>query len=684
MKNLLILIIVFIGIFSAFNARAGIIVKPVFNSGLVGYWDFQEGAGTTANDKSGYDNNGTWSGTGSHWADGKIGKAGNFNGTDDYVDLGESQWDGSWMNHTVSAWIKSNGTEVSSYDTIIAKGAGANIVLSINRGGAGNYRTSLYMNTTEIYSTKLNVVNDGKWHFISVAMDASNATFYTDGAYDGGGAMSAGGDTNYNLYIGKKAAASSTNYFNGTIDEVRIYNRALSAGEIQRIYKLSQPKILAPTKTGLVGYWSFEEGTGTKAGDMSGNGNTGTLTNMAENDWVNGKLGKALDFDGSNDYVGLFSNPLSSMSASSAAMWIKLNNLLLGSGGYSPTFLNLYTDTNNNLRIAHDEAGPGRIVVSYISGGTQRGRQTSAGKVTANSWYHIAYTFDGTNLKIYINGIVSDESAQSWGVGGVNLIGSRDATTGAINGTMDEVRIYNRALEQSEITALYNSGLAKINASQNNQLTSGLVGLWSFNGPDMDGDTAIDRSGQGNNGTLSGPVRTIGKLGQALSFDGSSDYVTTQSGTSYNLANITVSAWVYANAVGAGTTHESDTVVQRYSLGSYGWKLGVDSSGKPVWLYYGQPCTSDVVTSSGSSVVGAWHHLSGVRSSAGLELFVDGVSRGTDTQTCAVPTDSAPILMGQWKDSSLAQNFNGSIDEVRIYNRALTSDEVRRLYNMGR
>jgi len=77
-------------------------------------------------------------------------------------------------------------------------------------------------------------------------------------------------------------------------------------------------------------------------------------------------------------------------------------------------------------------------------------------------------------------------------------------------------------------------------------LSSGLVGSWTFNAPDMSGVTAFDRSGNNNNGTLAnGPARAIGRIGQALNFDGSDDYVNLGNPTSLQITgNLTISAWV--------------------------------------------------------------------------------------------------------------------------------------------
>jgi hypothetical protein len=87
-------------------------------------------------------------------------------------------------------------------------------------------------------------------------------------------------------------------YIDATIDEVRVYNRALGATEVAELYRAGASLQKPPNNLGLVGYWSFNEGTGTKATDFSGNSNTWTLT--AGPMWTNGKRGKALSFDGSD------------------------------------------------------------------------------------------------------------------------------------------------------------------------------------------------------------------------------------------------------------------------------------------------------------------------------------------------------------------------------------------------
>src|SRR5262249_1397035 len=109
-----------------------------------------------------------------------------------------------------------------------------------------------------------------------------------------------------------------------------------------------------------------------------------------------------------------------------------------------------------------------------------------------------------------------------------------------------------------EVKRLYNmGGTLHLASSQNTKLTNGLVGLWSFDQADIAGTTAYDRSGQGNNGTLTnGPTRVGGKIGQGLGFDGSDDYVgvATITGIPTGQQARTVSFWIKPNAIVEGNS----------------------------------------------------------------------------------------------------------------------------------
>jgi hypothetical protein len=213
-----------------------------------------------------------------------------------------------------------------------------------------------------------------------------------------------------------------------------------------------------------------------------------------------------------------------------------------------------------------------------------------------------------------------------------------------------------------------------LNQSQNDLNTSGLVGLWSFNGDDMSGTTAYDRSGAGNTGTLTnGPTKTIGKIGQGVSFDGTDDYV--------DITNVafsgtfTFSTWFY-------TTNNSQTGI------IFGEDGGSDAGGPKIGMTGGNIFVRVNNTGGDSSVavptVGQWHHMVVTRnSSSKVDLYIDG---GTATRLNgdAAQTDTYDLDKIGCNGSTPDQCFAGKLDELRIYNRDLSAAEISSLYNTSR
>ncbi|RLJ07123.1 MAG: hypothetical protein DRP16_04045, partial [Candidatus Aenigmatarchaeota archaeon] len=203
-------------------------------------------------------------------------------------------------------------------------------------------------------------------------------------------------------------------------------------------------------ETGLVGSWHFNEGSGTLAKDSSGYRNDGTLVNGPQ--WVDGKFGKALQFDGVNDYVEVPYDPsLHGFSAFSMGAWIYVNS-------YQDDYaIILNTETEYEFGIAPDgtlqwaihNTNPGWtwINTGYV--------------VPLQQWIHIMITYDGSTIRTYVNG---DEVHSRTGSGSIAddgnpvIIGWRgDKGNSPFNGAIDEVRIYNRALTQEEIKDLYDA-----------------------------------------------------------------------------------------------------------------------------------------------------------------------------------------------------------------------------------
>src|SRR3989344_7863713 len=216
-------------------------------------------------------------------------------------------------------------------------------------------------------------------------------------------------------------------------------------GLVFGILPVSQANAAAPTN-GLIGYWAFEEQSGTTAGDSSGNGNNGTLTNGPT--WVTGKVGSgALSFDGINSYVSM-GNTNDAPPTFTLSSWVNhaipqtnvgvVGKHTAGNGYYFSTFYNSVTGA--------------RKIQLVINGTTI----SSNASFPEGAWTHVLGMFDGTNASIYINGVLDKTLAVSApnSTSANFFVGAQNTTR--FSGLIDEVRMYNRALSAQEILDVYN------------------------------------------------------------------------------------------------------------------------------------------------------------------------------------------------------------------------------------
>lgn len=202
--------------------------------------------------------------------------------------------------------------------------------------------------------------------------------------------------------------------------------------------------------TGLVGSWHFDEGTGTRAYDSSGNGNNGTIYGVA---WVAGKCGNALSFDGIDDNVAL-SNQVTGILTATA--WVYKNDtsaaVVLGKSSSHP-YCTIFNFWSSNTLI-------------YVGDGVsaEYGFEVSAFNFV-NQWHFLAVTLSGTTMTLFVDGqSVGSQTFSSSSLSPIDTIGEYGAGGNyPFKGIIDEVRIYNRALNPSETTSLYYSRMAVTN-----------------------------------------------------------------------------------------------------------------------------------------------------------------------------------------------------------------------------
>lgn len=475
---------------------------------------------------------------------------------------------------------------------------------------------------------------------------------------------------------------------------------------------LSKP----PNNLGLVAYWSFNEATSTVATDFSGNGNHGTLENFdvpfsATSGWVNGKRASGLSFAGgtSNDSVNVGSlSALNGATRATISVWVydrsgaASKSIISRFNGGSPSFI-LYTS---------DAGNGGGSSISFSPDGSENVFTTGSVHQT-NRWEHWVAVFDGTQgadldkVTLYLNGVVQAEDITSTPLASAIDTSSDTVRIGAdsdlcceFNGVLDEVRVYNRALGPTEVVSLFGvgGGATRIGASskkiqEGTTLSSGLVGHWTFDGTDTrwtspTAGVVYDVSGNNNIGTLTNMTRAsdvaIGKLGQALHFDEINNFISIPNHATLNFGtsqNFSVAAWVKARPIAGSYAAIAGKKLSRATN-----RLGYLLSVQGVLSAYVSDGVDEVNIFSDTSLDDdTWHHVVLTANRTGnATLYVDGLVDGTPAGMSAVgdiDDVAAPLTIGDIGFEG--QPFNGSIDDVRIYNRQLSASEVKLLYTLG-
>jgi len=469
-------------------------IRPdVSNEGLVGRWDFEEGSGSTTHDNSGNGNDGTISGA-TYSTDSILGSyAINFTSNTDYIDLGTLNSD-NFSTVTITGWVKFD--VVGSWKRLWAKRVDSNntirvltsdnneCIFSVRNGG-------LY--PIDIYSSSS--FQAGSWYHIAVTIDNVNqeAKLYLNGEVEGTDTSFTLPDVSTADFILGNTYAGGGSAPDARFDDWRVYDRVLTQDEIKNLM--------------LVGQWHFDEGSGTAAKDASGFGNSGTLNGDPQ--WVDGVYGKALEFDG-NDYVEVpDSASLDITDEITIEAWVKPAGqstwggiVVKGPHSNLARYQIFYTDTKK-IRFG-------------VTDGTTFADVYSDSALTDNQWYHIVGVYNKIEVALYINGVKQTDThpftQDLISTSGYNLnIGQ--GSSGAnefFNGTIDEVRIWRRALSAEEIQARAKYGLYRANSSSG---TYTLVNGKKYEGEDLSWQSQLNVQDVSDNDAENGIAAKITDAG---------------------------------------------------------------------------------------------------------------------------------------------------------------------------
>ena len=675
-----------------FLTHAFVLTTPSrpLNSGLVGYWTFdgKDVPNGRANDVSGNGKHGNLISiaTSTFYTQGKIGQGFRFDGVNDRVLI--STVPTITQPYTVSIWFKFSILGTNKHILTFGSGnptptvsiTGSNL-FEIDAASAGSFRT--FCNKT------FNASDLNKWwhvtYIVNSATDASQWKCYLNGIDVGTTNSNSSGTymepPSTNWTIGNYPGLSSR-FWNGFLDDVRVYNRALSATEIRQLYNQGAATKIAVTpmstsakglSQGLLGHWTFDgkDVPNGRANDVSGNGNHGSLTNISTSTfYAEGKIGQGFRFDGGNDRVDTSSDSID-VGADTICAW--MHPLSLGQSSAGRII------SNNKTVILIATAS----TLKFISDGTTQ--STSGSGITfIGKWNHVCVNRNSSGTaNFYVNGLLSGTANQS---SGTPVAGTANVTIGNIpgggrawDGSLDDVRIYNRALSATEIRQLYNQGAAtKIAVTPMSTsakgLSQGLLGHWTFDGKDVPNGRANDVSGNGNHGSLTNISTSTfyaeGKIGQGFRFDGVDDKVTVPSTATLNPSTITLAFW--ANIPGPGVAN--NTLIE---LGSNVNNFRVrDTNGELQLLT--NSAGNNLSGATNSLVYGQWTHWVFIGNSSGLSIYKNGILNASNATAYTASANAV------WNIGSAGFFIKQTLDDVRIYNRTLSATEIRQLYNQGR
>lgn len=427
------------------------------DTNLISYWKLDESSGNASDSVGG--NTLTNVGTATYSA-GKINNGINLNGSSQYLDGGNvlNLTTGAW---TFAAWIKV--TTTGSYEFIGGR-------------SESGFSNDWYMRVTNTNKAEIQFRNgassnqvignitvaDGNWHHVVGLRNGTNVLLYVDGILDASGT-----DNNYNctnsfdFHIGADSAGALNFKFNGQIDEVAVWNRALSADEVLQIANSGRgntyPFTATPSLYGAVAFYNLDESSG-NASDSVG---TYTLTNNNTATYTTGKINNCttLGTGNTNKYFSAtVVDPDSYNSGFSISFWLYFNTVPSGSDNDIFEF----QDTSNSGIFMRVNSSTSTSFRFGTGNGADRGETSYTSSWAANTWYHIVMVHNATSNTYYVNGSqVAQKTTGTITLGGNNSllnIGRNTANVNYSNARYDMFGVWAKALSGTEVQVLYQSG----------------------------------------------------------------------------------------------------------------------------------------------------------------------------------------------------------------------------------
>ena len=604
------------------------------------------------------------------------GSALNFDGINDYVNVSDNSNLEGFAELTVSVWVKKAADNDPNEDTIVSKW-GPDYTYAL-RYDSANDELDWLVGNGAAYDSSINSVSieDNQWHHIAAVYDGTNGYVYLDGAQLADTAsMGLGiGSNNNPLRIGVSPyPAEANDCFAGSIDDVRIYAKALSSGQIEDLcHSVTLPD------PNLIAYWKFDAGQGQTAGDSSGNGYDGTLgsnpggADASDPAWTDSELPYC------RYYVDATNGDDSNNGLSPQAAFQTIQTGIDTSKDCD--FVLVYPD----LYIEDIDFGDKTITVTSINEPA-----VLKASIRVPGFYAVTFNSEQDSNCVFKNFIVKDSyAAFLFGIGSSptvknvtvveNDIGAvkEDSASPNISNSIFWNNVYGDLEDQAEYSLVENQ--------------TDLVGHWKFD--TGSGSTAYDSAGT-NDGTIYGDTFwTTGQVGDsALDFDGSDDYVVIADDDSLTPpSQITLAYWIYnRGGQDAGIYKFAECPDEAASPGnSRAYYLTVDTGGQITFRVYSAVNSYDQLQSNSTVAFNQWHHIAATFDANDTAIYIDGqLDNSAALTVSSIMEDAQPLIVGgYWSycgTDTFNSRLNGKIDELCIYDRPLSAGEIWRLYEIN-
>lgn len=631
------------------------------------------------------DESGNYDGTPSNvtfGVDGQINWGASFNGSSSKIDLPNLGTGVSGSSaRSVSAWIKLDDTP-SGFETVYASGSGSNGSAFAFFVTSSKKIRLYYYNRQYDSSTVLNV---GQWYHIVVTYNGGNiqgsvnSNIYINGNVEtisdaGGTATGVASTTNSNYSIGYERA-STNYYFDGEIDQVRIFNKALSQNEVDTLNLETATVHTATTDDNAyqafnVGYWKLDNN-----GDDEKNTYDATENNIT---YEFGRYGQAASFNGTNSYLQVsHDNSFNWTSFNTLSLWVNFDNINSGNTvGIAAKGANSSNFGWYLYKLNSDDS------IYFQSYNTSDAASTLDSGVVpiAGNWYHICVTGDSTTNKLYINGVEKDSaSAVTATSTNDNLIFGRFYSNVASNhfeGKIDQIRWFNTALGSTAVANLYAEKQAYITKNASDPFGDGdEEAFYKFDNNTNDSTGSYNMTNRNITFSTDSAIGTYSGEFNGTSSEGIISSTTTTP-VDFSAENFTISFWAkvdnFTNTVYPvnkwGGSHAERTIL-----------TSIRSTGFEDFAVYENNGFGNVqMIHSQTLEANRWYHFAYTRNGSTGTIYIDGVGESFN-RTNTINTTNNDIFIGNVSEASTYW-FDGYIDSLRFFSRCLDGDEVFKLY----